>query len=338
MSTDSPFAIVLAFYETYRHVKLEEEDLRKVADKYAKRPQKILSALQKKYSLPFPTTVSLDRVRRLLALYPVPQCYADLIWAHVNKSSTDASSSAAVYEYEARLDINSTHFDASAALAAGRIIAPDTAVPHLENVSKFKVQMMHNSKPGGALLDYTLIDKAKSILAQIRPAHPFDSMATYAAGMNKVKKEGQGSGKGARKAAVGARDVQPQSPLAMLEHLMKNKVRAHIVVRRRGGIKGILLGYVHAFDRHMNLLMSDVDEVFAPNWKEVRVQATPDSSLPATVLIHEPSPCRRLTPSPLVTYTTTLTSTTDATLHPAPLLSGVFPADHQAAAEGEQQG
>ena len=246
-----------------------------------------------------------------------------------------------VNEYEARLDINSTHFDASAALAAGRIIAPDTAVPHLENVSKFKVQMMHNSKPGGALLDYTLIDKAKSILAQIRPAHSFDSMATYAAGMNTVKKEGQGGGRGVRKAAAGARSVQPQSPLAMLEHLMKNKVRAHIVVRRRGGIKGILLGYVHAFDRHMNLLMSDVDEVFAPNWKEVRVQATPDSflpALPATVLIHEPSPCIRLTPSPLVTYTTTLTSTTDATLHPAPLLSGVFPADHQAAAEGEQQG
>jgi len=313
MSTDSPFAIVLAFYETYRHVKLVEEDLRKIAEKYAKRPQKILAALGKKYSLPFPQTVSLDCVRRLLALYPVPQCYADLIWAHVaasvsaasgdsSRSSSSAprpssSSSQAVQgctggssggAYDPRLDTCSPQFDASVALQQGCIVAPRTDVPRLENVFKFKVQLVHSGGGGGseerqglpAKPDRTLIDKAKAILAQVRGPHSFDSLAARAVKGGSGRKGAQAkqrafgappnsSDNRAAEVTVGG-GVGPRSPLALLEQLMRSKARAHVVLRRRGGVKGVLLGYVQAFDRHMNLLLADVDEVSAPNWNQVR--------------------------------------------------------------------
>jgi len=46
---------------------------------------------------------------------------------------------------------------------------------------------------------------------------------------------------------------------------MNDRKRVHVVIRRKAGVKAILLGYVQAFDKHMNILLSDVDETYVSN-------------------------------------------------------------------------
>lgn len=52
----------------------------------------------------------------------------------------------------------------------------------------------------------------------------------------------------------------PPSVLDLLARLMHGKLRAFIVLRCRSSISGCLVGFVRGFDRHCNLLLTDVDE------------------------------------------------------------------------------
>ena len=45
---------------------------------------------------------------------------------------------------------------------------------------------------------------------------------------------------------------------------MKDKRRVRVLVRRLAGSRGCLTGYVRSFDRHLNLLLADCDEEYAP--------------------------------------------------------------------------
>jgi small nuclear ribonucleoprotein (snRNP)-like protein len=290
--TDSPFAIILDFYERYRRGKLREDDLLKVVDKYAGKPQKMLSALAKKYELPVAKTVSIDRVRRLLALYPVPQAYADHIWSYINHKRVDIDNESVAGPlgppYDAKLDINSREFDPSAALSVGRIITPKTDVAPLENISKFRIHaedgMGVSSSPTAPPLDRTLIEKAKAIMAQLKPPHPLDTMALQASivtsdrskrGNSRASDASKPASAGTWNASSVADDTDVHTPHTTLSRLMSTRTPARIVVRRKGGVKGIMMGYVRAFDRHMNVMLSDVDELFVPNWKRVRMSVQP---------------------------------------------------------------
>jgi len=271
-TTSAPFALVLDFYERYRYMKLQSEDLSKILDKYNKQPAKILVDLRKKYNLILPTSISIGRVERLLAVYDVPERYANAMWGQITAAIVSLPSDTAttltrsgegsqikVNAYESALDINSSSFDAAVALHAGRIIAPDTTVPPLDNLTKFKQFLEHGFDYVQPLPDRTLIDRAKAIVSKLKRSHIFDNIA----GSSQRDKGKRGE------TAEGEQDAAAKSPLALLDSLMTSRTRAHIVIRRKGGVKGIVLGYVQAFDRHLNILVSDVDETCVQNRKKV---------------------------------------------------------------------
>ncbi|CAK8696194.1 unnamed protein product [Clavelina lepadiformis] len=52
-------------------------------------------------------------------------------------------------------------------------------------------------------------------------------------------------------------------PMSLLYKITKEHLRCHVYTRNFAGLRGILIGFVVAFDRYMNLAMVDVDETFA---------------------------------------------------------------------------
>lgn len=53
-------------------------------------------------------------------------------------------------------------------------------------------------------------------------------------------------------------------PFALLYNALQNRKRVRIVIRYVNSIRGILTGYLIAFDKHFNLLLRDVEETYTP--------------------------------------------------------------------------
>lgn len=54
----------------------------------------------------------------------------------------------------------------------------------------------------------------------------------------------------------------PKGPLALLQKFHKNRTRVHVYIRKEHGIKGHITGFIEAFDKHLNLAMSDCIETY----------------------------------------------------------------------------
>jgi small nuclear ribonucleoprotein (snRNP)-like protein len=270
--TCAPFALVLAFYERYRFMKLQQEDLTKIFEKYSKQPEKLLPDLKKKYNLTICDSILVSSVFRLLDVYSVPKQFADQTilqmqaGVHAKAIGIDCGLKNTAREswrrsdkvYDATVDVNSSTFNAAFALQSGKIIAPYSAAP-LDSTFKFQSMITGAKQSSSQPLDRSLIDKAKAIISKLRDAHAFDTIAENSV-IERTKK-----GQTRVDSIEGG-----NSPLAMLADLMKSKNRVQLMIRRKNGIKGILSGYVLAFDRHMNILLSDVLEAYVPNGTQVR--------------------------------------------------------------------
>mmetsp|Transcript_12342 Transcript_12342/g.31360 ORF Transcript_12342/g.31360 Transcript_12342/m.31360 type:complete len:189 (+) Transcript_12342:32-598(+) len=55
---------------------------------------------------------------------------------------------------------------------------------------------------------------------------------------------------------------QLNGPLGLLDKCMLSKAKVLVVTRHKKGIRGVCTGIVVAFDRHMNLILRDVDEQY----------------------------------------------------------------------------
>ena len=55
-----------------------------------------------------------------------------------------------------------------------------------------------------------------------------------------------------------------QGPFSMLYKLFEKRQRIRILVRYVNGIRGTLTGYLVAYDKHFNMILRDVDEVYCP--------------------------------------------------------------------------
>ena len=61
-------------------------------------------------------------------------------------------------------------------------------------------------------------------------------------------------------------------PLSLLHRLFEKRQRVRVLIRYVNGIRGTLTGYLVAYDKHYNMILRDVDEVYCPR----HVPATTD--------------------------------------------------------------
>jgi small nuclear ribonucleoprotein (snRNP)-like protein len=79
------------------------------------------------------------------------------------------------------------------------------------------------------------------------------------------EEEEGGGGGGAAVAARPARQrEQPVGPFVVLLRCFREKRRVRVTVRRINSLHSVCTGQLRAFDKHMNLVLQHVEEVFAP--------------------------------------------------------------------------
>lgn len=55
-----------------------------------------------------------------------------------------------------------------------------------------------------------------------------------------------------------------KGPLSLLNRLLEKRQRVRLLIRYVNGIRGTLTGYLTAYDKHFNMILRDVDEVYCP--------------------------------------------------------------------------
>lgn len=258
-SITNVFARLLVFYDMYKRGKLTNEDLGKIAKKYgksaAKSAQLPIDLAEKYPDYVFPASVSLTAVRRLAAVWPVPPEFTLLLAPDIYGGSGGASGSNADAEYVAEIDICSHLFDPQAVFQRGRLIAPEMHSDRLDNLSKVRWRIPQLAPPGSSSSTATDESDAASVpnkkekvvwKKRTRPEEPYQHIVDAIAEDSILEK---------RAASVG--------PLQLLLDIMRAKDRARVVIRSRNGIRGTMVGYLLAFDRHFNLVLADVDERYS---------------------------------------------------------------------------
>eukprot|EP01039_Chlorochromonas_danica_P003241 gene3242-3551_t len=242
METNNGFARVLIFYHRYQRSKLTESDLIKIYKKYKTKPNDLLQDLSKKYSdWPIPSSVTINQLLHILHHYTIPKSYLDQIIHSVSISDYDSS-------YDRTIDVNSSDFNADIVFSNERMIAPDLSIPPLDNMSKVSMQMFADGK---------LITKPVPV-SQLpagplkETSHPFDLMMKAATPISTFRND------------MGIL-IEAASPLVLLKKFVEKRQRVRVMVRRRGCVRGFVDGFLKCFDRHFNLLLSDVDEAYIPN-------------------------------------------------------------------------
>lgn len=163
------------------------------------------------------------------------------------------------------LNFRSAYFDPLLALQAKGLRPPNNAVMPLDNISKCRPLLPSTSEEHSY-------------------AH-FGSSGRHHAEKGQQQKDGSGSagvgsGKGqgppgaSSKAPRGRSDkAKPQDfisalaaslqngPFSLLKECFEAKVKVSVQIRRLKGLRCVCTGYLKAFDKHMNMVLADVDEV-----------------------------------------------------------------------------
>jgi small nuclear ribonucleoprotein (snRNP)-like protein len=152
------------------------------------------------------------------------------------------------------LDFTSDQFDASYALVAPEREVIDANPSIYSDATTRQIQQLDN------------ISKFRSLLPMcdpqmIEPKTRNTSNATLAISSNASDAEKR---KVPMLLAMSAKYENKKSgPLSLLYSIVANRQRARVMVRYVDCIRGTLTGYVLAFDKHFNMIMRDVDEVYS---------------------------------------------------------------------------
>jgi len=79
-----------------------------------------------------------------------------------------------------------------------------------------------------------------------------------------------------------------EGPLALLTSFFKQRVRVRVVIRGAAGVRGYCTGYMLAFDKHFNLVLQDVSEVYSRLEKREPHAQQRDNHIDGRVLRTEP--------------------------------------------------
>ena len=149
------------------------------------------------------------------------------------------------------LDFTSDRFDALYALnapegivmEANATIFSGTSIAKLDNISKFK-----------------------SMLPECDPQHlqPTKKKQTTAPKPKQPNVEETKTKKTPMFLAMASKyESKTSGPLSLLYSIVANRQRARVMIRYVDCIRGTLTGYLIAFDKHYNMILKDVDEVYS---------------------------------------------------------------------------
>jgi small nuclear ribonucleoprotein (snRNP)-like protein len=157
------------------------------------------------------------------------------------------------------LDFTSARFDAIYALDApiGEVMAANPTifsgpiaenVKRLDNISKFRVDLPECDPQRLDPLSIHRNISASKICSESKPNND---------GEQKMKKISMFL------SIASQYENRNSGPLSLLYSIIANRQRARVMVRYVDCIRGTLTGYLFAFDKHFNMLLKDVEEVYS---------------------------------------------------------------------------
>lgn len=253
-TTSNAFAVTFCFYHLYQRSRLKKECqlLSKIATKYRVKPAELLNDLNKKYTFPMPESVTYNELQRFIGVYEVPKAFLDLL--QLPKAFLDATKS-----FDPRIDVYNTSFDPDYVLANSQLLAPIMNVPPHDNISKC-IHLL----PGYVVPKRYIRDNKPT--PHVQKVNPDQTTSK-----NILQRIAEASSTFADNSTGNV--VEKDSPLSLLFDCMKQKVRVRIIIRRANGVRGSVDGYIRAFDKHFNLLLTDVDEECIVNKQPMRKAA-----------------------------------------------------------------
>ncbi|KAL0276026.1 UNVERIFIED_CONTAM: hypothetical protein PYX00_003704 [Menopon gallinae] len=158
-----------------------------------------------------------------------------------------------------KYDVNSPNFDPVLALYSDRVAIPRPDALILDNVAKFDFLFSKCPKDSPVKLD-ELLKQTKQVKEECQPTTSKELAAPRQGSEETVQTKPR---KTRRPRNVLTRISNASGPLAFLRDCMEKRIRVKVWTRNAAGIRGYCLGFVVAFDRHWNLAMADVKEVWS---------------------------------------------------------------------------
>ena len=155
------------------------------------------------------------------------------------------------------LDFTSDRFDALYSLTAPEGIVVETnptiffgqtMIQKLDNISKFRM-MLPKCDPQS--LDPTSVNKHASSAKNNNTTKP------NSINEEKTKKQPMFL------SMVSQYESKNSGPLSLLYSILEQRQRVRVMVRYADCIRGTITGYLIAFDKHFNMILKDVDEVYS---------------------------------------------------------------------------
>jgi small nuclear ribonucleoprotein (snRNP)-like protein len=205
----------------------------------SKRPTILVRDVTRKYEgrAVFPAAVVLTEVSRACFLYDVPPIYRALLPQIPIGSES---------EYKDIFDPRRPNFDAAACLKEKRLLVSVQHARPLDYIVKCKVAFIDKLLPQAINSRRRDQRQQQSIEegSQLH-AHLLDQIAALAV-----------SGKGIPNNSF-------DTPMQLLDNLMKTHGRVRVIIRKLNGLRGFLEGELICFDKHFNMVLRNAVEKYS---------------------------------------------------------------------------
>ncbi|XP_063633478.1 U7 snRNA-associated Sm-like protein LSm11 [Cydia splendana] len=160
---------------------------------------------------------------------------------------------------DSEINAYSVRFNPMKALYSDRIMLPVPDAPVYENLQQFEAALLKNQEILAVGMGQQVQEREKKKLErkqayeQALEEKNKQRFAKYEVTVRPERKQGRN---------VLTREETVQGPLSALRNAMQNNMRVKVVTRGPSGIRGALHGDLTAFDKHWNLVLTNVLEVY----------------------------------------------------------------------------
>eukprot|EP00050_Salpingoeca_kvevrii_P003164 m.215925 g.215925 ORF g.215925 m.215925 type:complete len:328 (-) comp10780_c0_seq5:159-1142(-) len=160
------------------------------------------------------------------------------------------------------LDLCSSEFDPAAALAAESLALPYPKIKPLDNLAACRYRLLAKDEREQHRTQRQAKEAAAKLKTEskvIKEAHPFFHKQEEIAA---AVREERFKRKKKVRTILDRMTEEGQGPLDVVGRAFRDKLRVRVDVRRSNGQIAQCLGYIIAFDKHMNMVLMDVTEQY----------------------------------------------------------------------------